>query len=110
MRYKLKLYLYPTNQEENPKLHSCYELNAKALPAFRDLAKSENCFLTHEDETGKEEFFEISTATEETNRQLRQLFFLKYFLKDWSEKDQLDWLKTWLFSHAEKQILCQVKN
>ncbi len=88
-----------------------YELNAHAKPAFRKLAESgEKCFLTHVDLSGVEELFEISTATKEINQQLRQLFFLKYFLSNWSESDQIDWLKTWLLSQAEKQIFCQVKS
>ena len=53
---------------------------------------------------GIEEFLEISTATEETNSQLRALFFVKYFLENWFEKEQLDWLKVRIFHHAEKQI------
>ena len=110
MRYKLNLYMIQ-DQDKVPELHSTYEFNAYARPAFRKLAETANCcFLTHVDEAGEEEFFEISTASEETNKQLRQLFFLKYFLKDWSEKDQIDWLKTWIFSHAAKQILLAEKN
>ena len=102
MNYRLNLY---TLQNEALKLHSTYEFNAHARPAFRKLAETEKCcFLTSVDNMGIEEFLEISTATEETNSQLRALFFVKYFLENWSEKEQLDWLKVRIFHHAEKQI------
>lgn len=104
MNYKLRLY---TVQSRIPELHSVYELNAYARPAFLKLAETGKCcFLSHVDESGKEEFLEISSASKETNNQLRQLFFLKYFLSGWSEKEQIDWLKTMIFSHADKQIHC----
>lgn len=108
MNYRLNLY---SIEDKNPTLHSTYEFNAHARPAFRKLAESGKvCFLTHVDQSGKEELFEISTATKETNQQLRQLFFLKYFLKNWTEAEQIDWLKTWIFSYAQKQIFSTEKN
>ena len=66
--------------------------------------EGECCFLTSVDNAGVEEFLEISTATKETNSQLRALFFVKFLLGNWSEKEQLDWLKVRIFHRAEKQI------
>jgi len=103
MSYTVNLYTLDEQTHTPTRLN--YPNNAEAGKEYKRLTDlGRPCYLTHVFQDGREELYMSSKAPESINQELRWLFWIDFFLVNWTDQQKLDWLRNRIIKRAEKYM------